>query len=48
MGHNNRKENTSRINHDYKVGEKVLLQKPGEHLGKLEAPRTGPHTAQSL
>jgi hypothetical protein len=44
MGHNNRRENSSRISHDYKVGDKVLLKKPGKHLRKLEAPRTGPHT----
>jgi hypothetical protein len=29
---------------DYKVGDKILLKKPGKHLRKLEAPRTGPHT----
>jgi hypothetical protein len=44
MGRNNRRENVSRISHDYKVGDKVLLKKPGKHLRKLEAPRTGPHT----
>jgi hypothetical protein len=42
MGRNNRRENASRISHDYKVGDKVLLKKPGKHLRKLEAPRTGP------
>jgi hypothetical protein len=40
----NRRENASRISHDYKVGDKVLFKKPGKHLRKLEAPRTGPHT----
>jgi hypothetical protein len=44
MGRNKRRENASRIGHDYKVGDKVLLKKPGNHLRKLEAPRTGPHT----
>jgi hypothetical protein len=44
MGCNNRRENVSRISHDYKVGDKVLLKKPGKHLRKLEAPRKGPHT----
>jgi hypothetical protein len=39
MAHNNR-ENASIISHDYKVGDKVLLKKPGKHLRKLEAPRT--------
>jgi hypothetical protein len=40
MGHNNRRENAFRISHDYKVGDKVLLKKPGKHLRKVEAPRT--------
>jgi hypothetical protein len=48
MGHNNRRENASRISHDYKVGDKVLLKKPGKHLRKLESPRTGPHTVTSI
>jgi hypothetical protein len=42
MGRNDRRENASRIRHDYKVGDKVLLKKPGKYLRKLEAPRTGP------
>jgi hypothetical protein len=48
MGRNNRRENASRISHDYKVGEKILLKKPGKHLRKLEAPRTGPHTVTAM
>jgi hypothetical protein len=48
MGRNNRRENASRISHDYKVGDKVLLKKPGKHLRKLEAPRTGPHTVTAI
>jgi hypothetical protein len=40
---NNRRENASRINHDYKLGEKVLVKKPGKHPRKLEATRAGPH-----
>jgi hypothetical protein len=44
MVHSNRRENASRIIHDYKVGDKVLLKKSGKHLRKLEAPRTGPRT----
>jgi hypothetical protein len=48
MARNNRRENASRITHDYKVGYKVLLKKPGKHLRKLEAPRTGPHTVTEL
>jgi hypothetical protein len=35
MARNNRIENASRINHGYKVGDKVLLKKPGNHLRKL-------------
>jgi hypothetical protein len=38
MGPNNRRDNASRISHDYKVGDKILLKKPGNHLRKLEAP----------
>jgi hypothetical protein len=57
MAHNNSRENASRINHDYynkpplsyKVGDKVvLLLKPGEHLRKVEAPWTGPHTVTTI
>ena len=48
MGRNNRRENASKISHDYKVGDKVLLKKPGKHLRKLEAPITGPHTVTAI
>jgi hypothetical protein len=48
LARNNRRENASIINHDYKVGDKVLLKKPGKHLRKLEAPRTGPHTVTAI
>jgi hypothetical protein len=48
MGRNNRRENASRINHDYKVGDKLPLKKPGKHLRKLEAPRTDPHTVTAV
>jgi hypothetical protein len=48
MGRNNRRENASRISHDYKVGDKILLKNPGKHLRKLEAPRTGPHTVTAI
>jgi hypothetical protein len=34
---NNKRENASRISHDYNVGDKILLKKPGKHLRKLEA-----------
>jgi hypothetical protein len=48
MAHNNRRENASRITHDYKVGDKVLLKNLGKHLRKLEAPRTGPQTVTAI
>jgi hypothetical protein len=48
MGRNNRRENASIISHDYKVGDKELLKKPGKHQRKLEAPRTGPHTVTAI
>ena len=38
----NKEENKKRINHDYVIGDKVLLQKPGI-LPKLAVPRTGPY-----
>jgi hypothetical protein len=37
------RENASRIQHKYKVGDQVLLDKPGL-LRKSTQPRTGPHT----
>jgi hypothetical protein len=48
MGRNNKRENASRISHDYKVGDNILLKEPGKHLRKLEAPRTGPHTVTAI
>jgi hypothetical protein len=48
MGRNNRRENASRISHDYIVGDKILMKKPGKHLRKLEAARTGPHTVTAI
>ena len=39
---NNRKENVKCIEHKYRVGEKVLLEKPGL-ISKLPAPHTGPN-----
>jgi hypothetical protein len=48
MALNNRRENSSRISHDYKVGDKVLLKKPGKHLRKVGAPRRGPHTVTAI
>jgi hypothetical protein len=48
MGRNNRRENASRIIHEFKVGDKVQLKKPGKHLIKIEAPRTGPHHVTAI
>jgi hypothetical protein len=48
MARNNRRESASRISHDYKVGDKVLLKKPGKHLRKLEAPITGPQIVTAI
>ena len=42
MRRNNERENRSRIPHEYKVGEKILLCKEGKYR-KLSAPRLGPH-----
>lgn len=39
---NNARENNRRIPHDYKVGEKVLVTKPGIQ-GKMSLPREGPY-----
>jgi hypothetical protein len=48
MACNNKRENASRINHDYKVGDIVLVKKPGNHLRKLAAPRTEPHIVAAI
>ena len=40
-------ENKKRIQHDYKIGDKVLLAKPGV-LSKLAKPRTGPYLVQQV
>jgi hypothetical protein len=48
MARNKRRENASRISHDYKEVDKVLLKKPGKHLRKLEAPINGPHTVTAI
>ena len=41
IDYNVRRENLKRIEHEYRVGDKVLLEKPGL-ICKLSAPRTGP------
>jgi hypothetical protein len=38
----NRQENAKRLSHDYKVGDKVLVEKPGI-IRKMSSPRTGPY-----
>jgi hypothetical protein len=48
MAHNNRRENASRISHDYKVGDKVILKKPCKHPRRRESPRTGPYTVAAI
>ena len=39
---NNRRENRNRINHTYKEGDKIWLNKEGIQR-KISAPRTGPY-----
>jgi hypothetical protein len=48
MGRNNGRENASIVSHDYTVGDKSLIKKPGKHHRKLEAPRTGPQTVTAI
>jgi len=43
MVRNNQKENHAHLSHTYKVGDQVLLKKPGK-IPKLEMPHTGPYT----
>ena len=40
---NNKKENAGRMPHTYKIGDKILLEKPKTVRRKLESPRTGPY-----
>jgi transposase InsO family protein len=47
MTRNNRRENQRRIRHEYKVGDKVLLDTPGI-LPKLRTPRSGPYVVQQV
>ena len=44
---NNERENANRINWDYKVGDEVLLAKPGI-IPKLDTPRTGPYVIKRV
>jgi hypothetical protein len=41
MDRNNRRENASRISHDYKVGDKVLLKKTGKVGDKVLLKKQG-------
>ena len=43
----NAQENRSRIKHAHKVGDKVLLEKPGV-TPKMSAPHAGLHTMQRV
>jgi transposase InsO family protein len=44
---NNSRENSKRISHDYKIGDKVLIEKPGINR-KLSTPRSGPHVVKKV
>ena len=43
----NQRENKKRIPHNYKIGDKVLLQNPGK-LRKVTAPYSGPYEVQRV
>ena len=43
----NCEENKKRIQHEYNVGDKVLLSKPGT-LQKMSTPRKGPYTIERV
>jgi hypothetical protein len=45
---NNQRENASRKDHEYKVGDKILLTKPGHIRRKLENPREGPYDVTAV
>ena len=47
MARNNKRENKSRIPHEYSVGDKVTLDKP-EIIRKLSTPKTGPFTIERV
>ena len=47
INRNNERENRSRILHNYQVGEKVLLDKPGL-LRKMTVPRQGPYQVEQV
>ena len=47
INRNNARENKSRIDHTYVVGEKVYVKKQG-HIRKLAAPKHGPHLVEQV
>ena len=47
INQSNARENRKRINHKYKEGDQVLLDKPGI-LRKMSTPRTGPYTIEKV
>jgi transposase InsO family protein len=47
INQSNLRENKKRLVHDYKVGDKVLLTKPGL-LRKLSTPRSGPYLVKAV
>ena len=47
INESNKKENKKRIPHEYKVGDQVLLTKPGI-LRKMSTPYSGPYEVQQV
>ena len=47
INESNKRENSKRIDHQYKPGDKVLLEKPGI-TPKMVAPRTGPYEVTTV
>lgn len=47
MARNNKRENQSRIDHQYKVGDLCTLRKPGL-VRKLANPKLGPYTVERV
>ena len=43
----NKRENSKRIKHNYKIGDKVLLKNPGI-LRKMSTPYSGPYEVQEV
>ena len=47
INNSNKRENKNRIKHEYKVGDKVLMKKPGI-LRKMSTPYSGPYEVQQV